>query len=85
MSELPSGYLLPEGKTMEDVRALDAKLFASEDRSHLKELLSAIKQHRNATESRLRLINGREASDTMLKPDANLYQEAERIEAEAGL
>ena len=38
-----------------------------------KQLLSAIKQHRNATESRLRMLNGREAIDTMLKPDQALY------------
>jgi hypothetical protein len=28
--ELPAGYLLPEGKTMADVRRLDLELLASE-------------------------------------------------------
>jgi len=45
-------------------------------------LLSAIKIHRNATESRLRLLDSRgEAARCMLKPDRDLYETAERIEA----
>lgn len=47
-------------------------------------LLSAIKQHRNATESRLRLLAAGarqpESSDLMLKPDRDLYQLADSIE-----
>lgn len=47
-----------------------------------KELLSAIKVWRNATESRLRLLNGREALDTMIPADRALIEAAQRIEAE---
>jgi hypothetical protein len=39
------------------------------------QLLSAIKQHKNATESRLRLLDSRgEAERCMLKPDRDLYE-----------
>lgn len=47
----------------------------------LGELLSAIKVWRNATESRLRLLNGREALDTMIPADRALIEVAQRIEA----
>lgn len=44
-------------------------------------LLSAIKQHRNATESRLRHFDSRgEAARCMLKPDRDLYDALERQE-----
>jgi hypothetical protein len=47
------------------------------------QLLSAIKQHRNATVSRLKLLAGAakvpETSDLMLKPDRDLYESAERL------
>lgn len=46
------------------------------------QLLSAIKVHRNATESRLRLLSNREGSDGMLKPDRDLYDFATSIQAE---
>lgn len=52
------------------------------DRSPLRKLLSQVKQHRNATESRLRMLNGREALDTMLAPDRDLYLAADRVEGE---
>lgn len=46
-------------------------------------LLSAIKQHRNATVSRLKLLAAGarqpEPSDLMLKPDRDLYEAAERL------
>lgn len=49
----------------------------------LKRLLGAVKQHRQATESRLRLLDSRgEAGKSMLKPDRDLYDEVEAIEAE---
>jgi len=37
--KLPSGYLLPEGKTMQDVLSMDAELLASEGLD-LKQLLT---------------------------------------------
>lgn len=44
-------------------------------------LLSTIKQHRQATESRLRLLDSRgEAAKSMLKPDRDLYEAAERVQ-----
>lgn len=44
-----------------------------------KALLSAIKIHRNATESRLKLINDGQTK-TMIKADRDLYAAAKRIE-----
>jgi len=48
------------------------------------QLLSQIKQHRNATESRLRLLASAarqpESSDLLLKPDRDLYATAQAIE-----
>lgn len=46
-------------------------------------LFSAVKQHRNATVSRLKLLAQAsrvpEASDLMLKPDRDLYEAAESL------
>lgn len=61
-------------------RILEAQRVAASGTRDRKQLLSAIKQHRNATKSRLRTVNGREASDTMLKPDRDLYKLADQIE-----
>jgi len=47
----------------------------------LAQLLSAIKVWRNATESRLKLLNGREPIDTMIPADRALIEAAERVEA----
>lgn len=44
------------------------------------QLLRAIKQHRQATESRLRLLDSRgEAAKSMLKPDRDLYAVLDRV------
>lgn len=47
------------------------------------QLLSAIKQHKNATISRLKLLAGAarqpESSDLVLKPDRDLYEAAEKL------
>lgn len=49
-------------------------------------LLSAIKQHRNATEGRLKLLaassHRAESSDLMLSPDRALYAAADEVEKE---
>lgn len=69
----------------EEVRQLKAKLEAAAAGLRARdELLSAIKQHRNATESRCRMLSSREASDSLLKPDRDLYEVAERVEAGEG-
>lgn len=46
----------------------------------LRELLSACKQWRQATESRLRLIGNREMSDVLLEPDKALFEAIDRAE-----
>lgn len=52
----------------------------------LQELASAVKQHRNATESRLRLLAAGtrqpESSDCMLKPDRDLYEALDSLTKE---
>lgn len=44
-------------------------------------LLSAIKTHRNATESRVKLMDSRNEARNLIKSDRDLYEIAERIEA----
>lgn len=57
---------------------MNAEVLAERD-----QLLSAVKQHRNATVSRLKLLAGAarqpESSDLMLKPDRDLYEAAEKL------
>lgn len=69
------------GDEREKFREAHAACREPKDNQRLQELLSAIKVHRNATESRCRLLSSREATDSMLKPDRDLYIAAEQIEA----
>jgi hypothetical protein len=49
------------------------------EQSH-RDLLSACKQWRQATESRLRLITNREMSDSLLAPDKALFEAIDKAE-----
>lgn len=52
----------------------------SDAEAELRELLSACRVWRNATEKRLRLISTREATDCMLFPDRALIKAIDRTE-----
>jgi hypothetical protein len=53
-------------------------------KAHLDSLRSAVKIHRQATESRLRLLDSRgEAAKAMLKPDRDLYDVLDSLDSGA--
>lgn len=65
-----------------EARMQDAQMRQIGLREERDVLLSAIKQHRQATESRLRLLDSRgEAAKAMLKPDRDLYEALGEFEA----
>lgn len=71
--------LVVEGRRERD-RAEAAEATIQRVREERDELISAVKQWRNATESRLRLLDSRgEAAKAMLKPDADLMAILERV------
>lgn len=53
-------------------------------RRQMKEMLSAYKVWRNATESRLKMLNGREALDTMIPADRALIEAFDQVRKELG-
>lgn len=76
----------PAQKLCREARENVDRIMAQRDQldQQVRELLSAYKVWKNATESRLKLLNGREALDTMIPADRALIEACERVRKERG-